>query len=205
MAALISDELGAAYPHRAWDFERSLGVFSLYPLTQVQSPLLENEDMRIQVVRVRIRERSLLLYNCHLSSMKTILELLQTGMPLEEVVASNFRSRTSFVQRLVADLDTHTEPVIVAGDLNSTDQSDVYALLQSRLTNAHQAAGWGFGHTFPADGTRQVRGVPIPFRLLRLDMIFYSDEFIALDSYVSATHGTSDHMPVVATLAWRSP
>jgi endonuclease/exonuclease/phosphatase family metal-dependent hydrolase len=36
-------------------------------------------------------------------------------------------------------------------------------------------------------------------------MIFYSDELVALDSYVSSTHGASDHMPVLATLAWRSP
>jgi endonuclease/exonuclease/phosphatase (EEP) superfamily protein YafD len=205
MAILIRDELGEVYPHHAWDFARALGVFSRYPLTQVQSPLLEYDDMRVQVVRVQMQERSLLLYNCHPFSMKTILELLPTDTSLEDVVANNFYSRTSFMQRLAADLDTQTGPVVVAGDLNSTDQSDAYALLQSRLTNAHQAAGWGLGHTFPADGTRHIGGTSIPARLMRLDMIFYSDELVALDSYVSATHGASDHMPVLATLAWRSP
>jgi endonuclease/exonuclease/phosphatase (EEP) superfamily protein YafD len=98
---------------------------------------------------------------------------------------------------------TRTEPVIVLGDFNSADQSDVHTVLTQHLADAHERAGWGFGHTFPAE-PRFVYRLLAPARLTRIDMIFYSDkDFVALRSYVSAQHAGSDHLPVVATLAWR--
>ncbi len=40
-------------------------------------------------------------------------------------------------------------------------------------------------------------------RQMRLDMIFYTDEFVALSSKVSKAYGESDHLPVVAELAMK--
>ncbi len=68
--------------------------------------------------------------------------------------------------------------------------------------DAHRRAGWGFGNTFPAHQGYS-HGLPIFRKLTRIDMIFYSSEFIALSSHVGATSGESDHLPVLATLAWQ--
>jgi endonuclease/exonuclease/phosphatase family metal-dependent hydrolase len=92
--------------------------------------------------------------------------------------------------------------VIVVGDFNTTDQSEAYAILDQELTDSHRTAGWGFGHTFPTEfGT--FREFPIVPRLVRIDMIWHTDAFVALESHVSNSHGESDHLPVLATLAWR--
>ncbi len=89
------------------------------------------------------------------------------------------------------------------GDFNSADQSDVHAVATRVLADAYEQAGWGFGHTFPAE-PRFVYRLFAPARLTRIDMILYTDEdFVALRSYVSPQHAESDHLPVVATLAWR--
>lgn len=92
--------------------------------------------------------------------------------------------------------------MIVVGDFNSTDQSEVYQLLGRVLTDAHRAVGWGLGHTFPAYAG-SFRGIPILPWQMRIDMIFYSDEFAALRSQVGPTYGESDHLPVLAQLTWQ--
>jgi endonuclease/exonuclease/phosphatase family metal-dependent hydrolase len=103
--------------------------------------------------------------------------------------------------RLATDIATRIEPVLVAGDFSATDRSDGYKLLARELTDVHRAAGWGWGHTFPAYGGTW-RGLPIPTRLMRLDMIFCSKELVPVACRVALAHGESDHLPVVAQLIW---
>ena len=112
------------------------------------------------------------------------------------------RKREDLVRRLIVDIGNRAEPVIVAGDLNATDQSDIHRTLTATLTDAHEAAGWGLGHTFPAYGGSW-RGIPILPRQMRLDMILYSDDFVALEFATGSHHGESDHLPVAAALGWR--
>jgi len=73
--------------------------------------------------------------------------------------------------------------------------------MQSVLKDVHGSVGWGFGHTFPAYAG-SFRGIPIFSRQMRIDMIFYSPELAAVGTQVSATHGESDHLPVIAELVW---
>jgi endonuclease/exonuclease/phosphatase (EEP) superfamily protein YafD len=88
------------------------------------------------------------------------------------------------------------------GDFNTTDQSEAYAILQQTLQDAHRQAGWGFGHTFPSEQLSW-HGIPIPGHQVRIDMVWYTADFVALTAAVSERHGESDHSPVVAQLAWR--
>ena len=115
---------------------------------------------------------------------------------------SSCEARRAFFRRLVADLASRPGPVVVAGDLNSTDKSEVYAILSAHLTDAHRAVGWGFGHTFPAYAG-SYRGIPIVPRQMRIDIVFASDEFVPLHSRIGSTYGESDHLPVLAELGWR--
>ncbi len=73
----------------------------------------------------------------------------------------------------MADIQSISTPVVVAGDMNSTDRHEVYTLLTSQLIDAHRAAGWDFGHTYPAF-TWYFRKLPIIPRQVRIDMILYS-------------------------------
>jgi endonuclease/exonuclease/phosphatase (EEP) superfamily protein YafD len=105
------------------------------------------------------------------------------------------------VDQLIEDLARRPGPVIVAGDFNTTGQSDAYLRLTRHLLDAHRQAGRGFGHTFPAYQGR-FYWIPILPRLVRIDMILHSAEWTAVESRVLREHGQSDHLPVLARLAW---
>jgi len=202
MATVVVEELGDIYPYREFVFgtdpDSGVGVLSHYPVQQVASQV---SGWRVQALRVVVGERSFTLYNIH-PAVSNVLAYLEDGDSLAEGMEASWREREAQIRELVADIESRDEPVIVAGDLNSTDQSTVYRLLDGELSDAHRVSGWGLGHTFPAYGGSW-RGIPIIARQMRIDMVFYSDEFVALSCSVGSAHGESDHLPVLAELAWR--
>jgi endonuclease/exonuclease/phosphatase (EEP) superfamily protein YafD len=90
-------------------------------------------------------------------------------------------------------------PVILAGDFNASDHSQLYGLIAGHLRNAHREVGVGFGFTYPASGYR-VLGVP-GRPVARIDHVFFSDHFVALRAGTLEESGGSDHRPVFAELA----
>jgi endonuclease/exonuclease/phosphatase family metal-dependent hydrolase len=102
---------------------------------------------------------------------------------------------------------THADPLIVPIDLNSTDQNTPYSLLTPELVDAWQEAGWGLGHTFPgasSPGSSRptFAGIAAPMWLVRIDYVFHSRHFRAVEARTGPWDGISDHRPVVAHLAW---
>jgi vancomycin resistance protein VanJ len=94
-------------------------------------------------------------------------------------------------------------PVILGGDFNSPEQSEIFKLLAKHLHNAHTEAGRGFGFTFPK--SLNVKNRLIPFLpLVRIDHIFFSDHFTALHSATADEAYGSDHLPVIARLAFNA-
>ncbi|HEV2123650.1 MAG TPA: endonuclease/exonuclease/phosphatase family protein, partial [Chloroflexota bacterium] len=92
------------------------------------------------------------------------------------------------------------DPLIVAGDLNLTDQTPDYRRLRSLgLQDAYRVSGWGFGFTFPAIPTQHVmhslRHFP-PF--LRIDYVLHSKQITPLRAEVLTSAPGSDHHPVIA-------
>jgi endonuclease/exonuclease/phosphatase (EEP) superfamily protein YafD len=69
--------------------------------------------------------------------------------------------------------------------------------------DAYREAGAGFGHTFPAPRDGQRSGLPLGLRFtVRLDYVYHSTHFRAIAARVAEWDGGSDHLAVVATLAW---
>ena len=77
-----------------------------------------------------------------------------------------------------------------------SDQSDAYRVFDALLADAFREAGRGMGFTFPANAELVPPGI-------RIDYVWYSDEFVARDAYVADDSGPSDHLAVVAELALR--
>lgn len=201
MAQVMVEQLGRIYPYRVLDVDnpnRTLGVLSRHPLTELDATHLNGPGAQVQILEIQIGDRKFTLYNCRLPS-PNILAYWEQDLSLSGKVGNLLQQRKDATRRLLADIDTRTGPTIVAGDFNSTALNAPYALLTAKLSDAHRAAGWGFGHTFPAYAGNY-RGIPIPARQMRLDMIFYSEGLVGLDSYVSSAHGESDHLPVLARL-----
>jgi len=67
-----------------------------------------------------------------------------------------------------------------------TGQSATYRRLTQRLGDAHREARWGLGHTFP-DG--EVRLIPAPFPLVRIDHIFHSRDVVVEKARVGGSSG----------------
>ncbi len=204
---LLEQEVGALYPYQFYEYtalRRGISTLSRYPLERIEVELVI--DLNCRVFRVTVAPtRHFLLYNCHPQS-SNLLNFLGDGQPMAAQIAETFQIRRRLSQALADDIATRTEPAVVVGDFNSTDQNEAYRILQGQLDDAHQQAGWGFGHTFPAarddmqGGARIMALLP---RLVRIDMVRYTNDFVALTSQVSSHHGESDHHPLVATLAWR--
>ena len=92
-------------------------------------------------------------------------------------------------------------PVILGGDFNTTDQSQIFGLLAGHLHNAHEEAGTGFGFSFPK--ALSMKNMLIPFfPLVRIDHIFFSGHFSALHAATAETAYGSDHLPVTARLSF---
>lgn len=202
-ARLVRTVVGERYPYSYFENTldgRGIATLSRYPLTPIRVDTLL--DLNCRIFRVAYDpDRTFMLYNCRpLSS--NLENFFNDGQPMAQQVRESFRVRKLLSERLVTQIQSSHEPALVIGDFNATEQSDSYQILHQALHDAHREAGWGFGHTYPAD--RIVwHGLPIPGRQLRIDMIWYTDDFAALTSYVSATYGESDHRPVIAQLAWR--
>jgi endonuclease/exonuclease/phosphatase (EEP) superfamily protein YafD len=204
---LLKQEIGALYPYQFYEYtglRRGISTLSRYPLERIEVDLVI--DLNCRVFRVTVAPtRHFLLYNCHPQS-SNLFNFLGDGRPMAAQIAETFQIRRRLSQALADDIAARAEPAVVVGDFNSTDQNEAYQILQGQLDDAHRQAGWGLGHTFPAaqdNAQGNARVMSFLPRLVRIDMVRYTNDFVALTSQVGNQHGESDHHPLVATLAWR--
>lgn len=111
--------------------------------------------------------------------------------PVERVIGElerNSRIRAQQVREIRAVIDSTRYPAILAGDFNDTPSSYTYRQIKGGMTDGFQAVGNGFGGTF-----RYLGGV------LRIDYIFYDDNFTGVRYYIPADD-LSDHKAVIADL-----
>jgi vancomycin resistance protein VanJ len=198
IAAVIDRDLAGTYPYRLLEPANRKGILSRYPLTDANGSLPSDVRWFTQAAEVDVGGQRLTVYNVHLYAT-TVLSDLAAGRSVADGLAGGAAAREEQATALAQDVASRAGPVIVAGDLNATDQSRAYALLTAHLDDAHRQAGSGFGHTFPAY-RGSFHGLPILPRAVRIDMILYSSELQAVESRVVPEHGESDHNPVWATL-----
>jgi vancomycin resistance protein VanJ len=175
---LLRELYGGGAVHAAYEPEIQQAVVSRYPL----GPSIAMRDKgQAQKVTLHLPAGAITVLNVH---------------PLR---AGGWRSRHDQLAALLEeDVLPEPTPVILGGDLNAPEHSQVYRLVAARLGNAHREAGSGLGFTYPAAGLR-VLGVPA-FPVVRIDHVFFSRHFTALRAGTLPDSGGSDHRPVVAVL-----
>ncbi len=92
--------------------------------------------------------------------------------------------------------------VILAGDFNITEGTQLYREVTGRLTDAHEQAGFGFGFTYPSAAARPFGHFRLP-PLVRIDHIFYNQHLAAVSAATLEDPGGSDHYPVRADLSFQ--
>ena len=93
-------------------------------------------------------------------------------------LTENNRVRAEQADTLAALVAASPYPVIVCGDFNDTPVSYTYRTVAHKLNDPYRKVGRGYSHTY--------RGF---FDMLRIDYIFYSDEFEALSYEVVDSWG----------------
>ena len=180
----VVEELNKFYPDQelyyAFTPGAGQGIVSRFPLTPLGTSY---EQGRTQKAMVHTPNGDILVWNVHLKQPRYWLSQYNQVVLLEKAIAA---------------VD---QPLIVGGDFNTTDQSEIYKMIDRHLDNSHWEAGWGFGFTFPSQD-RPVKGVSLPAPLVRIDHIFHSNHFYASEAKTLPDGGGSDHLPVVAELSF---
>ena len=95
---------------------------------------------------------------------------------------------------MVEEFENEPLPFLVGGDFNAPDHGSINRLFNSALEDTHEAAGRGFGHTFPGSTTNPLM-LYRPW--LRLDKLYAGDGFRTLSSEVEP-YRPSEHLAVGA-------
>ncbi|MBZ0298213.1 MAG: endonuclease/exonuclease/phosphatase family protein, partial [Anaerolineae bacterium] len=198
LSAAMGDHIRLAladeYPYQALhtnplDSVSGQGVLSRYPITSDDYWRLYRVTQR---VTLDIQGQTVVFYNAH---------------PPQPIRRDGFFRRAEHITDLLAHATQETDPVILAGDFNMSDQSADYWRIAAQYQDSYRASGWGLGLTFPAGipyfgdgryGSSLFRLVP---PLVRLDYVFHDAAFDSLEARVWPTSGGSDHLPVFVTLA----
>ncbi len=202
LAEALSIELKNAYPYQVLDpLERfrGMGVISKYPLQSTGQALSLDWVGEPQVLQLDWEGQPVTLIHFHMHT--TTLGTIRS-------ISSDNRYREAQAQALVAAA-RQAGPVILAGDANATPLSDAYRIISQELSDAWREAGYGLGHTFPGSdipGSSRPRlaGLPVPQWLARIDYIFHSHHWQAVEAHTARFDGVSDHRGVVAILRWNS-
>ena len=94
--------------------------------------------------------------------------------------------------------------MILAGDFNTSEFSDAYRCVAQRLRDSYREVGWGTGTHLAgaADEHIQSRWLQLLAPVTRIDYVFHSHHWDAVEAQVLKMDTGSDHRPVVATLQW---
>ncbi|MCC6628179.1 MAG: endonuclease/exonuclease/phosphatase family protein [Chloroflexi bacterium] len=187
-AAALATNLADRYPHQAVSGDGIPGkaVLSRYPIVTVTSLDLApgRPDLRADI---DVDGRPLTVSVAHPAPPR----LHAGGIGITDATRRQREQLTA--------LATTGTPVLLLGDLNLTDRHAAYhRLTAAGLTDAFAAAGTGPGFTMPA---RLGPAPLLPF--MRIDYIWHTGHLTTRAAWVGPDAG-SDHLPVLARLAWRA-
>ena len=194
-------QLIEAYPYQ-FSSPRTT-ILSKFPLRATETIHLADHSEFQQRAIARINEQEITLYN--IQTISPWIRFHQI-LPFFKIPFYDYRERSEEIIDLVKRLQKETNPVIVAGDFNLTDQTQDYHRLRQVLRDAFRESGWGLGLTWP-------QGWPLNFLiknstqtldypLFRIDYIWYSPDGESKMTKVLASTG-SDHLPVETLVYFR--
>lgn len=188
-ALLLEDELLDLYPHR---LIYGLGVDGKAILSRY--PILEHELIPLAT------ERPTLFATIDFLGAEIRVIVAHPPTPLFNE-GGVFYQENPDTRAEIEQLLTHIDPgqaTILLGDFNTTDQTAAYRLIKAHgLRDTYREVGFGFGATFAVQDGRFSRFI-VP--LVRLDYIWVTNHFIAMNSWLGQESG-SDHLPVISVLA----
>jgi len=185
--ARLWEALGAEYPHTLFaprDSAFGLAVFSRLPFI--------DEPDTITRVGGRVPEFRFVV-DC--KGRRVACRAVHILPPNLAFLPARHAQSADVYQDVRDDLTDAGLPLVVAGDFNWTERSAMHRRFRALgLTDAHEAAGFGLGDTWPVAGwLRYVPGV-------RIDHVYVGNG-VRVVGCRTGTGAGSDHRPVVVDLA----
>lgn len=180
-------------------------ILSRFPIEDA-APIIASSKRNIGVLaNIRINnELNIRVLNMHLLSFglrKDEIDMFSEAANMEmgkirthgknvvSKLSNRFKTRQEEFKSLEEELQISQNATILTGDFNETPASYAYrAIRKAGLIDAHKESGNFFGTTYAGN---------LP--LLRIDYIFYSNDFISKHTSVHQV-GWSDHYPVTTSL-----
>ena len=186
-------------------------IASRLPLGELQvlKIAFPGEEHTCVRTRVQVGVTSVTLYNVHLETPRWGLNAFRATrrspwyLPKAiQQFENNVEARLIQVGQLQDDIRQEQGPVVVAGDLNSPDASQVCAALRSAgLHDAFAEGGTGYGYTY-GHFLLQHRVPGFNLSWMRIDHIMMSSQLQSRRCR-TGTGEASDHRPVIADLILR--
>jgi vancomycin resistance protein VanJ len=194
------DQLMAAFPYRLLRPEESapsLVILSRLPIVASGVPELPEPvwDMpRVVWARLDMGGRTLTVVNAHPMPPRVLAD---ECAPLSCYNTGPRDAQVADLRRVVDELRATTgDPLILAGDMNTSEREPAYFDLAAGLQDLHRAVGSGFGASWrPAPEV-------LPTGLIRIDYIFAGPEVRPLGLTTDCSWRSSDHCLLVGRFAF---
>jgi endonuclease/exonuclease/phosphatase (EEP) superfamily protein YafD len=195
MWSRLAPTLLDVYPHQhpfPRDNWQGMGIFSRHPVRSISPPEYAPLGCSCQQAEVELDGRVVTLVNVHPRPPRLEpVTFWHARLPLVFTTGPQEPALDAVLERI----DRANAPLILAGDLNTSDRQPYYSRVRQRLRDAFREGGRGFGFTFPSAPA----GLPIRFPVVRIDYIFHDQAWTALAAWTGRLAG-SDHRYVVADL-----
>jgi endonuclease/exonuclease/phosphatase (EEP) superfamily protein YafD len=195
LVRLFEQKLVTDYPFRtayAAGSNGGLALFSRYPLWVVEKPV-EIVSCQCLVVESEVAGRRVTLIVVHIWRPDIGVNTRGRWPAVDQF---NSRYQTPIFDKLRERVAAVNGPLVVLGDLNTTERQPNYLRLRHDLQDAFAEAGWGMGYTFPANARWEGWSIP-PF--VRIDHILINESWEATAAWTGRLPA-SDHGYVVADL-----
>ena len=193
-------EMRERYPYQITEVRQGcdgLGLLSRYPILEQELVLCEwfTDRSKMDIpsyIRavVNVEENPIVVYVFHPPIVQ-----------FEYLKKYDDSWQHTHTRAIIGLIERETLPVLLLCDCNTTPRSRQYALYQTVFENdAFYVKGWGLGLTY----TEATPIIQINSPILRIDYVWYTEQFSALEARRWHDSGTSDHHPVWARLDFRS-
>ncbi|MCA9914831.1 MAG: endonuclease/exonuclease/phosphatase family protein, partial [Anaerolineae bacterium] len=184
------DVLYAAFPHNVY-IQSSIRLFSRHPILEQEQIWLEEPGefhgrLAIRAV-IDMEGQPITVYGVHLTlpwQDEPHIPIYTHRFLVNVVLRYDETRRNQQIRDLLARVQREENPVIIAGDFNTSHTSPTYKeIAASGLLDAYAEVGQGWGMTWPAHG-----GLLPP--LLRIDYVWHTADLVTLRARLGAHRGS---------------
>lgn len=173
-------------------------IFSKFPIVEEGSLDFPETSNNAIYADVLYEQDTIRIYNVHLQSFKVLPSRSLLSIENSEKVVGKLNNAFPKQHRQAAQLIGHrqktTHPLIICGDFNNTQFSNVYRSIKGEMVDSFDEAGTGYGRTF------HFRYFP-----LRIDFILADETYFEVEAHKNYSVRLSDHFPIMASFSTRRP